>query len=407
MTTTISSGVDTESIMGDLKIIDADSHFSEPADLWTSRVSAQQRSRVPALGKFDGQVAWLLDGDYFCGLGGNTIGIGQQKVLGINSLQFEEIDSDMWTVPGRLALMDQQGVHAAVLYPNAIGFSSNAFLGIDDVAQRNFIMSIYNDSMVDAQHESGERLLPQAVLPLWDMDETLKEMARLADKGIRGFTITDKPHLVGLPDLDAPYFAPMWNLANEMGSVINFHIGSGSPVTKGKQKFITETDSSDIYWQSYGPQRRLAILATQFYMSNARIIINLIMSNMFDLYPNVKIVSAESGIGWIPFMLEACEYQLDQMVTTDAERSLQTRRPTEYFRSNIYVMSWFEKSAMKVLEDVGLDNVMLETDIPHPTCLYPNTRDYFAEVTKDLTPEVRQKLVQDNAARVYGVQLPG
>ena len=406
MTTTTTSGVDTQLIMGDLKIIDADSHFSEPSDLWTSRVSTQQRSKVPVLGKFEGQVAWLLDGDYFCGLGGNTIGIGQQKVLGINSLQFEEIDAAMWTVPGRLALMDQQGVYAAVLYPNAIGFSSNAFLGIDDVPQRNFIMSIYNDSMVDAQHESGDRLLPQCVLPLWDMDETVAEMSRLAAKGIRGFTITDKPHLVGLPDLDAPYFEPMWKLANEMGSVINFHIGSGSPVTKGKQKFITEQASSDIYWQSYGPQRRLAILATQFYMSNARIMINLIMSNMFDLYPNVKIVSAESGIGWIPFMLEACEYQLDQMVTTEAERSLQSRRPTEYFRSNIYVMSWFEKSAMKVLEDVGLDNVMLETDIPHPTCLYPNTRDYFAEVTKDLTPDVRQKLVQDNAARVYNVQLP-
>jgi predicted TIM-barrel fold metal-dependent hydrolase len=62
---------------------------------------------------------------------------------------------------------------------------------------------------------------------------------------------------------------------------------------------------------------------------------------------------------------------------------------------------------MKVLDDVGTDNVMLMTDIPHPTCLYPNTREYFAEVTKDLSPDVRRKLVQDNAARVYGVTLPG
>ena len=105
-------------------------------------------------------------------------------------------------------------------------------------------------------------------------------------------------------------------------------------------------------------------------------------------------------------MLEAAEYQLDEMVTDPTERSLQQRRPIEYFRSNVYVMSWFEKAFVKTLDDVGVDNVMLMTDIPHPTCLYPGTREYLAEVTKDLTPEVRRKLVQDNAARVYKVQLP-
>jgi predicted TIM-barrel fold metal-dependent hydrolase len=69
-------------------------------------------------------------------------------------------------------------------------------------------------------------------------------------------------------------------------------------------------------------------------------------------------------------------------------------------------MSWFERAFVKTLDDVGVDNVMLMTDIPHPTCLYPDTREYFADVTKDLSPDVRRKLVQDNAARVYQVSLP-
>jgi uncharacterized protein len=94
------------------------------------------------------------------------------------------------------------------------------------------------------------------------------------------------------------------------------------------------------------------------------------------------------------------------MVTDPTEKSVQSRRPTEYFRSNVYVMSWFEHSAMKVLDDIGVDNVMLMTDIPHPTCLFPNTREYFAGVTEHLTPEVRRKVVQDNAAGVYGVDIP-
>ena len=405
MSPTVMDEAQVEQVMGGLEIIDGDSHFAEPADLWTSRAPAAYRDRVPRLRTVDGETAWYLEGRFWTGLGGHTIAKGQTKTLGTLCLPYEDIDDAAWGVAGRLALMDKQGVYAAVLYPNSIGFASNALLGIEDVEFRNLVSSIYNDSLVDVQNESGGRLLPQAVLPIWDMDLTVKEMTRLHEAGIRGFTITDKPHMIDLPDLDHAYFAPMWSLANEMGTVFNFHIGSGAPPTMGRESPV-KAAASDIYWQSFGPQRRLAVLATQFYMSNVRIITNLCMSDMFDRYPNVKVVSAESGIGWVPFVLEAMEYQLDEMVTDPAEVRLQSRRPVEYFRSNVYVMSWFERSAMKLLDDIGVGNVMLMTDIPHPTCLYPGTREYFADVTKDLTPEVRRRIVQDNAAGVYRIALP-
>jgi predicted TIM-barrel fold metal-dependent hydrolase len=399
-----------DEIMGDLKIIDGDSHFAEPPDLWTSRVPDSMKSKMPQIKKIEGgssisDYGWFIGDDYWTGLGGHTIAHGLKKTHGVLCLPFEDIDDAAWSVQGRMSLMDEQGVHAAVLYPNAMGFASNMMLAIPDVEFRLLVQRLYNDALVDYQNESGGRLLGQAVLPTWDMDLTVKEMHRMLDAGITGFTITDKPHLLGQPDLDDPWFAPMWSLANDAGVAINFHIGSGAPPDIGKTSPMAQK-SSDIYWQSFGPQRRMAILATQFYMSNVRIITNLILSDMFDRYPNVKVVSAESGVGWVPFMLEAAEYQLDEMVTDPTERSLQSRRPTEYFRSNVYVMSWFERAFVKTLADVGVDNVMLMTDIPHPTCLYPDTREYFADVTKDLTPDVRRKLVQDNAARVYQVPLP-
>lgn len=405
------SGAQVDQIMGDLQIIDGDSHFAEPADLWTSRVPDSMKAKMPQIKRIEGGSSfsdhgWFIGDDYWTGLGGHTISHGMKKTYGTLCLPYDQIDDAAWTVKGRLALMDAQNVYAAVLYPNAMGFASNMMLAIPDIEFRTQVLKIYNDALVDYQTESKGRLLGQAVLPTWDMDLTAKEMRRMLDAGITGFTITDKPHLLGQPDLDSDHFAPMWALANESGAVINFHIGSGAPPDIGKTSPMAGT-TSDIYWTSFGPQRRMAILATQFYMSNVRIITNLIMSNMFDRYPNVKVVSAESGIGWVPFMLEAAEYQLDEMVTDPAERSLQKKRPTEYFRSNVYVMSWFEKAFVRTLDYTGEDNVMLMTDIPHPTCLYPNTREYFAEVTKDLSEVQRRKLVQDNAARVYGVKLPG
>ncbi len=363
--------------------------------------------------------AWYLGDEVWASVGGNTIRTGVKKVLGSQTVQpFEEIDPSSYQVGARLELLDQMGVYAQILYPNAVGFASNSMFGIDDLALRNEIQHTYNDFLVDIQHESGDRLLPQAVLPIWDMDLTVKEMDRLATEGIRGFTITDKPQVVNMPDLDAPYFAPMWSLANELGSVINFHIGSGGlrqlrdsdPAVQEarRQGSAVAGPNPDIYWESFGPQRRLAILATQFYMSNVRVIVNFCMSGMFDKYPNVKISSAESGIGWIPFILEAMEYQLDEMVTTDEEKAVQKRRPTEYFRDHFYVTFWFERvGPTKTLEDIGVNNVFVETDIPHPTCIYPDAKQRIADVMGQLAPHARRRVLQDNAVEAYRLTLPG
>jgi len=252
------------------------------------------------------------------------------------------------------------------------------------------------------------------------MDLTVAEMTRLLEKGIRGFTVTDKPELIDLPELPDEYFAPMWDLFNESGAVVNFHISSGArpeqgwgappipdqlpgpgegPPRLGKQVV-------DPYWESFGPQRRLALASSLSYMSNARVINNLCMGDMFDRYPKLMVVSAESGIGWIPFLLEALEWQLDEFVTDPGERSLQKRRPTEYFRDHIYATFWFESIApMKLIEDVGVNNVLVETDIPHPTCLYPGGTEHLIKVLGDLPMAVRQRVLQDNAAELYKIPL--
>ena len=159
-------------------------------------------------------------------------------------------------------------------------------------------------------------------------------------------------------------------------------------------------------WRSFGPQRKLAVHASQMYMSNVRIIVNLCNSNLFDRFPNVKIVSAESGIGWVPFILEAMEYQYDEMITLPDEVGLAKRRPVEYFRDHLYVMFWFERSApAKLIEDIGVNNVLVETDLPHPTCLYPSPKEHFARVMSNLDDHAQRRILQDNAAELYRIPL--
>jgi predicted TIM-barrel fold metal-dependent hydrolase len=406
----------------DLCVIDCDAHITEPGDVWSSRVPAPLRDQMPQQRETNGRTGWFLNGEMWASTGGNTLGRYHGKVKGALALQpFGEIDPAAYAVPDRLRLLDQLGIYAQIIYPNGIGFSSNHVFAIKDEQQRRTVLQVYNDFLVDLQAESGGRLLPQALLPIWDMNFAIREMTRLLDQGIRGFTLSDKPELLGLPELPQPYFAPLWELFNESGAAANFHIGAGARAEdmEAMRSSRYEDDPHrggprqdppavvDSYWRSFGPQRRLAVHATQMQLSNMRIITNLCASNLFDRYPKLKIVSAESGIGWIPYLLESLEFQLDEMVTEPREEEIQQRRPTEYFRDHMYVMFWFEQYApANMLEAIGVNNVLIETDIPHPTCLYPGTREHIEKVLAGVPPPIQQRILQDNAAELYRIELP-
>jgi uncharacterized protein len=407
------------------RFIDCDAHWTEPPDLWSSRVSQADQERVPRLERDeDGRVSWFLNGEIWASTGANVIQNPREKVRGGHIMaDFEQIDRSAWSVPERLGLMDDIGVHTQIIYPNGVGFASNHMFAIEDIDQRTLVLQTYNDFFTDLQKDSKGRLLPQAMLPVWDMDLTQREIRRMLDAGIRGFTLSDKPELIGLPELWEPYFDPMWAMLNEAGAVANFHIGSGNtkettdrsrgvkeavraPRPSGPVKPLAGYMAVSPTWTEFGKQRTLALAATQAFMSNVRIIANLCMSNLFDRYPNLKIVSAESGIGWIPFLLEALEYQLDEMVSETDEVAHAQRRPAEYFRDHIYAMFWFERSGPEqLIEDIGSRNIVVETDVPHSTCLYPGPLEHFQKVlAKVPTTQVRQILLE-NAAELYSIAL--
>ena len=417
--------------LGGIQIVDADAHFTEPRDTWSSRVAASMQDKVPQLRTVDGRSAWYLDGELWASTGGNTIRQGGAKALGELGLHpFEEIDRSAWDVPARLALLDSLGIAAQILYPNGVGFSSNHIFAIEDERTRLEILRIYNDFLGDVQEESGGRLYPQALLPIWDMPATIREMTRLLDRGIRGFTFSDRPELLGLPELPESFYDPMWDLLSESGSVANFHVGAGrksemnedvkaarglggpapdrpEPADPPEPADQPVPAVAAPYWSSYGIQRRLVIASAQGFMSNVRIIANLCMSDLFDRFPGVRVVSAESGIGWVPFLLESLEYQLDEMVTAAGEVALQRRRPTEYFRDHVYATFWFERAGLEnTIATVGVRNVLVETDIPHPTCTYPGARERFAASLGNATDDVRQRVLRENAAELYRLSLP-
>ncbi|MGE0388437.1 MAG: amidohydrolase family protein, partial [Gammaproteobacteria bacterium] len=113
------------------------------------------------------------------------------------------------------------------------------------------------------------------------------------------------------------------------------------------------------------------------------------------------------GVGWLPFVLQAADYQF-QHLAVRRERPEFQMLPSEYFRRQVYACSWFEQVPPGyVLDHVGVDNLMFETDFPHPTSIYgaevPATIEHSLS---GLDPKVRQRVLWGNAADLYGVQAP-
>ncbi len=375
-----------------ISIFDCDSHWSEPADLWTSRAPASMKGRVPAVRDTGDMQAWFV-GDIPLGpIGLCVVRPDGGKEYGKLFLErFEMLHEAAWNAKARVRMLDSLGIGTPIVYPNVAGFASSRFVEIDDAALREACVSIYNDAAAELQAESGGRLRPQAILPFWDPKAMLREASRVREElGLHGLTITDTPEKIGLPDYGDEYWNPFWELVSDLELPLNFHIAAG-----GTELFTSAP------WDSHGPQCSMAVGGALLYLDNARMITNLLYSDLLERFPKLRFVSVESGLGWIPFLLEACEYQWDQMVPTECKHH--ELRPTEKFRRNIYACFWFEhEGPARLIECIGPDNVLFETDFPHPTCLYPHSTEHLRSVLGGLSEHVQRRVLHDNAAGLYG-----
>jgi predicted TIM-barrel fold metal-dependent hydrolase len=283
-----------------------------------------------------------------------------------------------------------------VLYPNVAVFNAKSIVGMKDPELQLACVRAYNDFLVDWSSVAPDRYVPVAALPFWDLALTLDEIERCAAIGHKGVIFTQDPSYFGLPMLTDRHWDPMWRSAEEKGLPVNFHIASG------------EVDLNGFGHPDNGPHANFAMMGISFFMGNAKTMSQLICGGICHRFPELNFVSVESGVGWIPFALEGLDWQWKNCGVPQ-EHPEYDLLPSEYFRRQIYGCFWFERdSSLAAIERLGPDNILYETDFPHPTSMSPGPAsvaqrpdDYLRENFSALDETVLHKILHDNAARIY------
>jgi predicted TIM-barrel fold metal-dependent hydrolase len=376
-----------------VKVVDADTHITEWPDLWTSRAPARYKDRVPQRRTVDGVTKWMIDDfELARNYGYSAIMKDGSKLAGLDFFNhpLEDVTRGAYDLKARLDYLDEAGIAAQIAYTNLLGFGGGKSMKVDK-ALREVSIQIQNDAMAELQAASNNRVYPMAMIPWWDLEASLKEAERCADMGLRGINTHSNPQHHGLPDLGDEHWSPLWELCEDRGLPVNFHVG----FSQGAEGW----ENPDV-WPSLKGYEKYAVSGSMLFAGNMVTILNLLMSGVFRRHPKLKFASVESGVGWIPFMLENLDYQVRENLPGKPSTVL------EDFREHFYICYWSEREGLlETVRRTGAGNVLFETDWPHPTCLYPDPLGYHRDTLEQLTPDERARVFGRNAEALYRLDL--
>jgi len=362
-------------------MISADSHVVEPPDLWTERIDKRFRDRAPRVVSNAGE----MPGDSFVCEELPPISVSSVAVAGVDESEYKErmfagyagVPRGAWDPHARLADQDRDGVAAEVLY-TSVGM---AMYGLRDGELRAAIFRAYNDWMAEFCSAAPQRYAGIALIPMDEVGDGVREIARARRMGLRGGMIWGEPG--DDTPYDSPYWDPLWAAAQDASFPLSLHILTGRGGTGVKWGSIM---------RSYGT----------LHHGIERSLIALIFGGVFQRFPRLRIVSAENDIGWMPHFLQRIDHAWHKY------RSLETgayipEKPSHYFRSHVSATFQQDRVGVRERAEIGLDSLMWASDFPHSDSTWPRSREHVARDFAGVPEPELRKMVHDNAALLYGL----
>jgi len=382
-------------------IISVDDHVVEPPDLFLRWLPERFRDRAPRIERLPWEFSregrhWPFRPaaagpvtDFWAFEDLRVVICGATACAGVplseqsrDPVSFADMRPGFYSVPERLADMDVNHVERSLCFPTFPRFCGQTFLEARDKDLSMACVTAYNDWMVDEWcGDSGGRLIPLCLIPLWDPQAAAAEIRRNAARGVRAVTFSEMPSRIGLPSIhDAGrYWDPVFQACDETGTVVCMHIGSSSG-------FATTSDDA--------PSSVMIALTN---MNSQMAMVDWLLSGHLARFPNLKIAFSESQIGWMPFVFERVDNIFHKGAGTAELDPLITRPPSSYVPGRVFGCFFEDDFGIEARHAIGIDQITFETDYPHQDTTWPNTLAYAQRAMAGLPPDEIYKIVRGNA----------
>jgi len=377
----------------DVQLVSTDDHLIEHPQVWTDRLPSRYADSMPRIVETDeeitqfgvvmppGSQGWMYEGELHSELGLNAVAGKKPEELGTDPLRFTDMRPGCYDPVARIADMDDDGVQASLCFPSFPRFGGALFAHSKDRELGRLASAAWNDFVLEEWCAAGpDRFIPLVIAPFWNVRESVAEIERVAAKGARALSFAENTAPLGLPSFHSAEWDPLWSVLEETGMPLCLHFGSSG-----------ETPRTS-------PDAPMAVLTSLMGLNSMMTLADLAFSQVFVRHPRLKVSLAEGGIGWIPYMLE----RMDS--TWERHRFYQTvpeRRPSEFYRENIWGCFISDEYGLANLELIGVDRVTWESDYPHSDSNWPNSRERLARQVKHLPDDDVARIGETNARELY------
>lgn len=405
-------------------MISVDSHLIEPPTVWLDRLPAKHREQGPRWISDEHGESWLFEGSKRIPVDAmSTNGAvypPENRAEMFRPLAWSEIPPACYDPAARIEAMNTDHELAALCFANMSGFAGSLFQRAQDKDLALLCIQAYNDWFLEEWVDAYPgRFIGLALIPMWDGKLAAAEAERAIAKGARSVSFSQAPHVVGFPRIDDESWAPLFSVMNEAGLPICTHLGTGmSPAeedatadwSKRMREAMENNDLDKLAEQmakesgSRRPMRRNLRPGTSTSVIGAKMGHETLMdwfdSAVLERYPELRLVLSENGVGWIPSVLSLADWTEELNRAGDAAEEARPL-PSQVFQEHVYGCFIDEPIRPKLLDELGVDHIMVETDFPHTATNWPHSMERVDVCLQGLSDEARRKILRGNAERVF------
>ncbi len=370
------------------RLISADSHVMEPADLWWNALGAKFGDRTPRLlDEYKGEKGSFFYSGY---LGSPVQRVRIPLSNETEAAAFEAQERGMEAVgydpEVRVRWQVEGGITAEVMNPTTmLGVMRNPDLPVLQACSE-----VFNDWMAEFVSCDPRRLVGVSVIPMHDVDWAVGELGRTLNQGLKGPMINcQAPE--GCPPYRDRVYDKFWAAAEEAGVPVTLHILTGRVVDALFLARIGQTPEET----SANPGLWIDLfIEAQTVLAN-----DFIYGGILDRFPKLKLLCSEFEVSWIPGFMA----RLDQIEDVAPRLNLPKleMKASDYMKTRVYHGFIDDTAAEFAIPHVGIDRVLWGSDFPHIRSIGLDAQSTLVQQLQTFSEEDQAKLVGENTAAVF------